>query len=126
MVRAVFLFEGDSLQDVFPTVTAAEEGTEIYDIDVHTYLGEDGTVLAASAEGYEVRLPQTGERSLNELRRLLRLHFESDLSGFEPALAEDPLAAAQALLDMEWESRAFRWFPWLDRRLNGADRPRVL
>ena len=124
-VHTVFVFDGGDLA-VFPTVAAAEGGTEVYDIDRFSYFTDDGTVLSAVADKYQVRLTATAERRPDELRDRLRAYLQHPLVGLDPGLAEDPVSAAQAILDREWSTRTFRWFPWLDRRLNGSGPARLV
>ena len=123
-VRAVFVVEGNDLS-VHTSVAAAENSTEVYDIRHLAFFADDGTVFTAHADGYRVRLTATGERRSDELRALLRSYLASSKGGLDPALADEPASAAQAILDRRWIERRFKWFPWLDRRFNGSEPPRV-
>jgi hypothetical protein len=66
----------------------------------------------------------TNERDLSTLQDRLRDFLFA--SGLDPALADNPRAAAQAIVDADWAVRPFRWFPWLDRRLNGLEAARIV
>jgi hypothetical protein len=116
-IRAIFVWDGNDVL-VYPTLAAAEHGTEVYD-DTLMYLSDDGTVLHAAGKDYGVRLTVTTERRPDELRERLLSFLEDPSVGLDPALADDPLSAGQAIVDREWTARRFTWFPWLDRRLNG-------
>ena len=70
----------------------------------------------------QVTLQETNDRRLADLRDRLRRYLVDPRVGLDPALANNPGAAAQAILDREWERRPLRWFPWLDRRCNGVAR----
>ncbi len=118
-ITAVFVLEGSDIS-AYPSIEAAAAAFEVHDIKDLTYLTDDGTVLQAMAEGYMIRLTPTAERRPDELRNRLRAHLEDSAVGLDPGLADDPVSAAQALIDLHWGARRFRWFPWLDRRLNGT------
>jgi len=117
-IFAVFVFDGNDAS-AYPTLEAAASASEVYDLNVLTFFAEDGTVLRAIAEGDQVRLTTTTERRLDELRDRLRTYLQHPAVGLDPALADHPVFAAQALVDSQWRARPFQWFPWLDRRLNG-------
>ena len=73
---------------------------------------------------YRCRIRPTRERDLEALQERLRHYLAA--TGLEPGLAEDPRAAAQAIMDAGWAVRPFQWFPWLDRRLNRRKPPRLV
>lgn len=50
MASFVFCCEGRDIE-VFPSVRAAEDGTEVFDLNSTTYFLEDGTLLSAEADG---------------------------------------------------------------------------
>jgi hypothetical protein len=114
--HAIFVFDGGDLS-VYPTIAAAAAGSEIYDVSVLSYFGDDGTVLQATVDGYRVWLTPTTERRPDELRERLRAYLEHHAVGFDPALADDLVSAARALLDVSQETRSLKRFPWLDRRV---------
>jgi hypothetical protein len=118
-ITAVFVFDGNDVS-AYPTIEAAAAASEVYDLKVLTYFTDDGTVLRATAEGYQVRLTPTTERRPDELRDRLRTHLQHPAVGLDPGLAEDPVSAAQALVDLHWRARPFQRFAWLDRRLSGT------
>lgn len=121
--RAVFVFE-DRDVTAYPSVPAAEGDIEVYDINRFAIFGDDGTVFAADAHQYKVRLLPTPESRPDELRSRLRSYLSEPAVDLDPSLADSPRALAQVLIDREWAVRPFRWFPWLDRRVNGEP-PRV-
>jgi len=123
MVRAVFVFEGNDLS-VHPSVESAASCVEAIDVDngEFDFFAEAGLVLRGVTHNELVTLQETNDRRLADLRDRLRRYLVDPRVGLDPALANIPVAAAQAILDREWERRPFRWFPWLDRRANGVAR----
>ncbi len=123
MVRAVFVFEGDDLS-VYPSVESAASCVEANGVDngEFDFFAEDGVVLSGVTHNEQVTLQETNDRRLADLRDRLRRYLVDPQVGLDPALADNPVAAAQAILDREWERRPCRWFPWLDRRFNGVAR----
>jgi hypothetical protein len=124
MIRAVFVFDGEDLS-VHPSIEAAAAGVEAIDVDngAYDFFADDGTVLVPSTHGQEVTLRETGERRPEELRARLHRYLSHPGVAIDPGLTDDPVAAAQAIINAEWERRSFKWFPWLDRRANGAAPP---
>jgi len=116
-IWAVFVWDGHDVW-VFPTTAAAAARFEVLDLDELTYFADDGTVLRATDDKQQVRLTLTSERRPDELRERLQAYLP--VVGLDPGLADDPVSAAQALLELEWRARGFQWFPWLDRRLHGT------
>ena len=123
--RAVFVFE-DRDVSAYPSVPAAEGDIEVYDINRFAIFADDGMVFAAETDQYKVRLRPTAESRPDELRSRLRSYLSDPGVNLDPSLADSPRALAQVLIDREWAVRPFRWFPWLDRRVNGAEPPRVV
>lgn len=113
---AVFVFEDSVNLDVFPSLAAAESGTEVYDLQTLVYFATDGTVLAATAEGYAVRLAPTSDRRADELRDRLRVYLQHSSVALDPCLADDPVATAQMLMDRENNFIAPRPFRWARMR----------
>jgi hypothetical protein len=73
------------------------------------FFAVDGTVLRASAEGYEVRLEPTDEKDLERLKSGLRTFLSSPRVRMDPALADDPARAAEVLVEPPpWRGRWFR------------------
>lgn len=105
----------------YTSVASAESHAEVFDLGDLVFFTDDGTVLSAEAEGYAVRLTATDERRPDELRKRLRSYLLDPLVGLDPDLAGDPMVAAQAILDRQWDKRRLKWFPLLDRRVNGID-----
>lgn len=126
VVRAVFIFEGSDVS-VHTSLAAAAGHVEAIDVNdgVFDFFTDDGTVLAAVTLGQQVTLLETDERRPQELRDRLRQYLSHPRLLLDPTLAQDPVAAAQAILHEEWERRSFRWLSWLDRRANGAAPPVV-
>lgn len=124
MGHAVFLVDGNDVS-VHVSVEEAEASIEAYDAQGLTGYLDDGTRLDLTADWdtYRCRMRPTDDRDLVTLQERLRRFLSA--SGLDPELAENPRLAAQAILDAEWAARPLRWFPWLDRRLNGAQAPRV-
>jgi hypothetical protein len=121
----VLVFEGRSDLSVYPSIARAEGGTEVYDLHDLTYFLADGTLLVAEADGYQVRLRLSSNTRKPELRERLREYLAHPRVALDASLADDPMVAAQTILLADWERRPFRWFPWLDKRLNGPG-PHVL
>ncbi|MDX6230914.1 MAG: hypothetical protein QOI76_4304 [Frankiales bacterium] len=119
MSEAVFIVDGGDVS-AYSSVADAEASIEAYDVDSLKAYRPDGTKLAVSAAGYGCRLTPTNEVDLAELTALLRDYLSHPRIQMDPALADDPLRAAQAMLNAEWAVRPFRWLPWLDHRANGA------
>lgn len=126
MVRAVFVFEGNDLS-VHPSLERAAGSVEAIDVDnaAFDFFTEDGTVLRGTTNDQDVTLHETDESRPDELRERLRRYLSHPRVDLDPGLADDPLAAAQTILDREWERRPFKWFRWLDRRANGPSAPVV-
>jgi hypothetical protein len=115
-IRAVFVCDGGDLS-VYRTIEVAAAHVEVYDLDVLSFFADDGTVLQGTSDEQRVRLTLTSERRPDELRERLQAFLPA--VGLDRGLADDPVSAAQALFELEWQARAFQWFPWLDRRLHG-------
>jgi hypothetical protein len=126
VVRAVFIFEGNDLS-VLPSVERAAGHVEAIDVDngEFDFFADDGTVLIGTTHDRQVMLRATDDRRPEELRERLRRYLSHPKVAMDPALADDPIAAAQAILDASWSRRPFSWLPWLDRRANGAAPPVV-
>jgi hypothetical protein len=127
---AVFVFyEDGSGLDAYEYLDAAAVDVEAIDVEnaEYTFCTADGHLVEATVSGrqrQEVRLRPTADYMVPDLRR--RLATVLPVVGIDPALAEAPVLAAQALLDARWERRSWpRWPSWLDRRLNG-ERPILL
>ena len=95
----------------------------MFDLKDLVFFTDDGTVLSAEAEGYTVHLSATGDRRPDELRARLLTYLGHPEVGLNPDLANDPAAAARAMVQRQWVKRRFKWFPWLDHRLNGREPP---
>lgn len=123
MVRAVFVFEGNDLS-VHPSVERAAGSVEAIDVDngEFKFFADDGMVLSGTTQDEQITLRETDDRRPADLRDRLHQYLSDPRVGLDPALAENPVAAAQAILDKEWERRPFRWCTWLDRRANGIAR----
>ncbi len=116
VVRAVFVFEGRADLSIYSSIREAEGGTEVYDLDVLSYFFDDGTVLTASAHDYQVRLTPISERRPQELRDRLREYLAGSKIGLDPAIADDPSAAALLLLERERATNTpRRWLAWMFR-----------
>jgi hypothetical protein len=125
-VRAVFVFEGTDLS-VHQSLERAAQWVEAIDVDngEFDFFADDGTVLTAVTHDDQVTLRETEERRPEDLRERLHRYLSDPRVALDPALADDAVAAAQAILDRDWERRPFRSFPWLDRRAHGAAPPVV-
>jgi len=93
----VFVIDGGDV-DVFPSAAEAEGHAEVYDIGGLLFIDADGRLLRASADGYRVRLMPTDEDRLDELRSRIEGFLLHTRPPLDPALAQDPAAAAAALL----------------------------
>jgi hypothetical protein len=124
VVRAVFIFEGGDLT-VRTSLGGAAGHVEAIDVDngEFDFYAEDGAVIVGTVHDQQVILTQTGHRRIDELQHRLRRYLSA--MAIDPGLADDPVVAAQAILNEEWKRRPFRWFPWLDRRANGPNPPVV-
>ncbi len=127
MVHAVFVFEGGDLA-VFPSLEKAAGSVEAIDVenDEYDFFGDDGTLLRPEVQGLQVMLHVTDKQRPVELRERLREYLAHPRVALDATLADDPVAAAQVILQAGWGRRPFRWFPWLDKRLNGAGPPHGL
>jgi hypothetical protein len=121
---AVFLFyEDGSGVDAYPSLTAARNQVEAIDVEngEYAFFTVDGRRIEATVGGrgrQDVWLEVVAGDVMAELRE--RLATALVVVNLDPALAADPIAAAQALLDGQWESRWPRRPAWLDRRLHGS------
>jgi hypothetical protein len=94
----IFTFDVNGIDlDVQPDIASAEGHVEVYDIGELRFLGVDGTILKATAEGYKVRLEPTDSKDPRELRSRLVAYLSHPSVGMDPALADDPARAAEAL-----------------------------
>lgn len=114
-IRAVFIFEGNDLT-VYPSLARMARSIEIYDLDEYLILSDDGTVIGAAADGYQVRLTPLVERRREELRVRLRSYLVQPWVGLDPDLADEPALAAQRIFDQSEARRAPRWWPRLVRQ----------
>jgi hypothetical protein len=118
----VFVFNEDgSGVEAYESLYAAWR--EVEGIDVkngeYAFIAVDGRAVVATVSGkWDVTLRLTDETRAAELRH--RLTEDLPRVGLDPALANAPLAAAQALVDRRWAVRWPRWPSWLDRRLHGT------
>ena len=119
MDSPVFVFDGGDVS-VFASMADAAGGTEVYDIDTLRYIDADGTVLHATADGYEVRLTPTAERRPDELRARLEAFLEHPRVGMDPGLAADPQRVATLLADRQRTELWPRWPKWLNRIVHGS------
>ena len=126
VIRAVFIFEGSDLS-VHQSVERAAGYVEALDVDngEFDFFMDDGTVLVGTTHDQQVTLRKTQDRRLDDLRERLRRYLSDPRVGVDASLADNPIAAAQANLEAEWKRRPLKWFPWLDRRANGAAPPVV-
>ena len=92
----IFIFDGGDLA-VWPDIRSAEGWLEVYDLDTLKFFAANGTILRAKAHGYAVRLEATSETDPEELRSKLRTFLSSPRVGIDPALADDPVRAAEIL-----------------------------
>ncbi len=119
---AVFVFEDSVNLDVFPSLASAESGTEVHDLQTLVYFATDGTVLAATAEGYTVRLAPTSDRRADELRDRLRVYLQRSSVALDPCLAGDPVETAQMLMERENNFIAPRPSRWARMRKKQGSR----
>jgi hypothetical protein len=121
---AVFQFYDDSIDvDAYTSLQAAEGHIEGYDVrnGVDDFFAADGRAVEATIGGQwgeEVSLRVTDHDRSNELRARLVLALPA--VGIDAALADSPLAAAQAVIDARWNARWPRWPVWLDRWMHGS------
>ena len=125
-IRAVFIFEGGDLS-VHDSLTDAAEWVEAIDVENHEFdfFGDDGTVIAASAEGQIVRLAPTDDRRPEELRARLDQFLAAIDSPAEIRSSSDVLTVGQYLIDRQWANLWPRRPRWLARRLYGDSPPRI-
>jgi hypothetical protein len=111
----VFAFEGTSVVYACGSLTEAEEYFEAIDVedDEYVFFGADGTVVSTSVVDGRVVLTATERRSPGELRRRLRAYLEHPGLTLDPALAEDPAALADVLMERQRASTWPRWPAWL-------------
>ena len=91
------MFDGGDLA-AYADVRAAENDTEIFDIDSLQFVRADGTLLRATARGYAVHLEPTNQRDEEALKERLRAFLSHPKVGMDPGLADDPARAAAALM----------------------------
>jgi len=122
--RAVFAFDRENWCSVFSSVEDAENGVETNDVDADEYVvfGDDGTVFDARVEGVRVRLSATDVRQLPQLQERLALFLRANRID---CASDDVIAAANAILEAEWEGQWPRRPRWLARRLYGDAPPAV-
>ena len=121
--RAVFVFyEDGSGVDAYASLRELQEDLEAIDVrnGEYAFYSARGRVVEAVVEGsgaqdFELRL--TDVDASQELQR--RLASALPTAGIDASLAQSPLAAAQALINAEWDVRWPRRPAWLDRRLHG-------
>jgi hypothetical protein len=125
-IRAVFIFDGGDLA-VHDSLAAAAGWLEAIDVENREsdFYGDDGTVIAASAEGQVVRLAPTNDRRPEELRARLDQFLTVIDSPAEIRSSSDVLTVGQYLIDRQWASQWPRRPRWLARRLNGDGPPRI-
>jgi hypothetical protein len=85
---------------VQPSPGAAARAVDPIDVDHGEvdFLAADGTVLVPAGAGHELVLRRSDQRRPDELRRRLRLYLSETRLDLDPALADDPAAAAHAIL----------------------------
>jgi hypothetical protein len=126
---AVFQFYDDGNDvDAYASLQAAEADIEGYDVrnGEGEFFATDGRAVEATIVGgwgQDVSLRVTDHHRNDELRA--RLAAALPTVGIDASLADSPLAAAQALIDANWNARWPRWPAWMDRRLHGS-KPTVL
>jgi hypothetical protein len=125
-IRAVFIFDGGDLS-VHESLAAAAGFVEAIDVEDREsdFYGDDGTVIAASAEGQVVRLAPTNDRRPEDLRAKLDQFLAAIDSPAEIRSSSDVLMVGQYLIDRQWASQWPRRPRWLARRLNGDGPPRI-
>lgn len=123
-MRAVFVFyEDGSGVDAYGSLEELRAEIEAIDVETgeYAFFTVEGLVVEAVVKGWaaqDLDLQVTTTDGSQVLRE--RLTIELPRVGLDAALAESPLAAAQALVDARWEARWPRRPAWLDRRLHGS------
>jgi hypothetical protein len=75
---------------------------EVFDLDKSSFFADDGTVIEASADGYQVRLRVTDAVDRPELLRRLRDFSERADRRIDSSSADDPMAYARAFREPGW------------------------
>ncbi|MFI5898211.1 hypothetical protein ACIA5D_49840 [Actinoplanes sp. NPDC051513] len=96
-------------------MTYAEGYFEAIDVedDEYVFFGADGTVISPSVRDGRVVLTPTDEKRPGELRMRLRAYLEHPRVAMDPALADEPVALADLLMEKERASSWPRWPAWL-------------
>ena len=117
----IYAFEGPHEVYTAETLAAAEDWLEAIDIENDEYVifGDDGTVISPSVRDEQVVLTPTDEKRPEELRERLRTFLVQPRVAMDPALADDPAALADLLVEEERLRRWPRWPDWLRFRRSG-------
>ena len=108
----IFVFEGPNNLYPFESGSAAGGYLEAIDVEEEEYVafGDDGTVMRLSVSDGRVVVTPTAERRPDELRERLRVYLSQTRAEADPALAEDPAALAEFLVELEHPRRRSPWF----------------
>jgi len=111
----VFAFEEPQVVYACESVAAAEVYFEAIAVgdDEYEFFGDDGTVITGSVRNDRVVLTPTSEKRPEELRERLRTYLMHPQVAMDPALADDPAALADLLIELEQGRRWPRWPAWL-------------
>ncbi len=117
----IYAFEGPHEVHASESLAAAEGYFEAIDVanDEYVFFGEDGTVISPSVRDEHVVLSPTHEKRPEELRERLRTFLVQPRVAMDPALADDPAALADLLVEEERLRRWPRWPDWLRFRRSG-------
>lgn len=117
----IYAFEGPHDVYASESLAAAEGYVEAIDVenDEYVFFGDDGTVISPSVRDEHVVLTPTDDKRPQELRQRLRTFLVQPRVAMDPALADDPAALADLLIEQERLRRWPRWPGWLRFRGSG-------
>jgi hypothetical protein len=117
----IYAFEGPLCVHAKESLAAAEGCFEAIDVEnaEYVFFGDDGTVIGPSVQDERVVLTPSSEKRPEELRQRLRTFLVHPRVAMEPALADDPAALADLLIEAERGLRWPRWPAWLRHRRSG-------
>lgn len=121
----IFVFDANGDVDVYGSVEEVRGYVEAVDVrdGEYAFFAADGRAIEGVVEGEgraagDFTLRLTAADKSEELRVRLARIFAT--RGLDADLAKVPLAAAQVLMDAQWDARWPRRPAWLDRRLHGV------
>lgn len=111
----VYAFEEPHEVYACESVAAAEDYFEAIAVgdEEYVFFGDDGTVIHGSVRDERVVLTPTAEKRPEELRERLRTYLGQPRMAMDLALADDPAALADLLIERQRAQRWPRWPAWL-------------